>query len=125
MSRTPNDMPNDCEGGPKDPEASCSNRASTLPSEKTTWRQLAAELEGTLRGFGAFPVGRGYPDDLQTLMGWETGQVVRHYTKAPATEVGVAFALPAAHRSSFTVVSGHPLLPGQRLPRYPVLGIDG
>ena len=28
----------------------------------------------------------GYPDDLQTLMGSESGQMLRHYTKATASE---------------------------------------
>ena len=31
----------------------------------------------------------GYPDDLQTHMAWETGQMLRHYTDATASERAV------------------------------------
>ena len=37
----------------------------------------------------AFLEAGGYPDDLQTLMGWESSQLLRHYTKATATERAV------------------------------------
>lgn len=37
----------------------------------------------------AFLEAGGYPDDLQTLMGWESSQMLRHYTKATATERAV------------------------------------
>ena len=33
----------------------------------------------------AFLEAGGYPDDLQTLMGWESSQMLRHYTKATAS----------------------------------------
>ena len=38
----------------------------------------------------AFLEAGGYPDDLQTLMGWSSSQMLRHYTKARATERAVA-----------------------------------
>jgi len=37
----------------------------------------------------AFLEAGGYPDDLQTLMGWSSSQMLRHYTKATATERAV------------------------------------
>ena len=37
----------------------------------------------------AFLEAGGYPDDLQTLMGWESGQMLRHYTKATASSRAV------------------------------------
>ena len=37
----------------------------------------------------AFLEAGGYPDDLQTLIGWESGQMLRRYTKATAAERAV------------------------------------
>jgi len=37
----------------------------------------------------AFLEAGGYPDDLMTLMGWSSSQMLRHYTKATATERAV------------------------------------
>ena len=47
----------------------------------------------------------GNPDDLQTLMGWTSSQMLRHYTKATAAERTVQ-----AHKRVSPIDSDRPQL---------------
>ncbi len=47
-------------------------------------RQVITPLTPLSRNAG------GYPDDLQTVMGWSSSQMLRHYAKATATDRAVA-----------------------------------